>query len=186
MGWPAEFEEVGAAYGPGASAGLWLFPGFRVGATFSYMRAVLNNGFDVPDQLLYVHEADLRVTEIGVEAAVRFERLMGLTLGGNVGRGRGELIEGLTVRDPFDRLYQTSEANKTKTTYGGFIGLEQANDAGVVGYIFAGFQYRDMGRMDSENTLTNGVDTVRWKDKTVWLDYSGYYVKAGIGYDFGR
>jgi hypothetical protein len=186
-GYPIEFKEIGVAYGPGASVGLWLTRGLRLGATYSYLRAVRNNGFEVPENYSYVHEVDLRMTEIGVEAAVRFKRLGGLTVGANVAQGRGELIEGVTEEAyGFGYAHLNAKAHKTKTTYGAFVGLDQTNSSGVAGFIRAGFQYRDIGRMSSEVSSTDGIDTVHGTGRTIWLDYSGFYVKVGVGYDLVR
>jgi hypothetical protein len=186
-GHPVEFDGIGAAYGPGVSAGLWLTDAFRLGATCSYLRAVRNNEFEVPANYSYVHEVDLRMTEIGVEAAVRMKGLAGLTVGANVAQGRGELIEGVTENSyGFAYAYTKAKAHKTKTTYGAFVGFDQTNSSGVAGFIRAGFQYRDLGHMSSEVSLTDGIDTVYGTDRTIWLDYSGFYVKVGFGYDLVR
>jgi len=190
-GLPAMFEKVGSGYGPGASVGVWLTPGLRLGATYSYLRAVRINSLDLadPDVFAYDDELDLRMTEIGVEAAVRFKRLWGLTLGASVAQGRGEIIERLTVDqtvDVLDYYRLDGNAHRTKTTFGAFVGIDQTNDAGVAGYIQAGFQYRDFGRLSGEVTETDGVDVVRSTSRTVWLDYSGFYAKIGIGYDLVR
>ena len=188
-GFPAAFEKTGSGYGPGASVGVWIAPGLRLGATYSYLRAVRSNRFDTanPVDFAYSDELDLRMSEIGVEAAVRFRRLWGLTLGASVAQGRGEITEKLTVTqtvDVPDYYHFDGKAHRTKTTCGAFVGLDQTNDAGVAGYIQAGFQYRDFGHMAGEMTETDGVDVVRSTGRTGWLDYSGFYVKVGVGYDF--
>jgi hypothetical protein len=183
-GYPAAFEKIGSGYGPSASVGLWLFPAFRLGATYSYLRAVRNNQVHVPGALFYADDVDFRVTEIGGEAALRMKRLLGLTVGASVARGRAEMIEGYSVADAYGQFYQDATANRTKTTYGAFVGLDQTNPAGVAGFVRLGFQYRDMGRMPSQLTISDGVNTAQATGNTIWLDYSGIYFKVGVGYDF--
>ncbi len=182
-GFPASFHTIGTAYGPSGSAGLWLLPGLRVGATGSYVRAVRVNHLHVPGQLFWADDQDFRMTEFGAEAAVRFVRLAGLTIGANVAQGRAELVEGFSVEDLSGQYYQDGKSHRTKTTYGAFIGLDQTNGLGLVGYVRAGFQYRDMGHMPADLTVSDGTSSVQTTGKTVWLDYSGIYLKVGIGYD---
>jgi hypothetical protein len=182
-GFPAQFHKVGTGYGPGGSVGLWIFPGFRLGATGAYLRTTQHNRVHVPGQLFYADDVDLRMTEFGGEAAVRIRRLAGLTLGGNVARGRAELIEGYSVEDPFSQFYQDAKAHRDITTYGAFVGIDQTNTAGVAGFIRAGFQFRDAGRMTSQLSVSDGTNTVQATGTTIPLDYSGFYVKVGIGYD---
>jgi hypothetical protein len=185
-GYPAEFQSVGPGSGPGGSVGLWLFRGFRVGATYSHFRAVRHNRLHVPGQVFYADDLDFRMTEIGGEAAVRFQKLAGLTLGASVARGKAEMIEGYSYEDLSGQLYLDATANRTRTTFGAFVGLDQTNPAGVAGFIRVGFEYRDMGHMPSQVTLSDGTTTSNATGRTIWLDYSGIYVRAGIGYDLVR
>lgn len=184
---PADFKKVGPAYGPSLSAGFWLLPVLRVGALYSYQRSILRNGLDVPGNVLFVSDLDFRMTEIGGEAALRFKRLAGLTFGGSVAHGRAELIERYFVQDSFGGMYdEHGKSEKTRTTYGAFIGLDQTNESGVAGFVRAGFQYRDVGRMPSHIVSYDGSTTTEHDSESIWLDYSGYYVKIGIGFDGGR
>jgi hypothetical protein len=183
-GYPADFPKIGAGFGPTASVGLWIFPSFRLGATYSYLRAFPRNSVYVEDEFYYSDDLDFLMREIGVEAAVRIKRLQGLTVGASVAQGRAQLIEGVNVVDPYGWLYEHATAQRTKMTYGGYVGLDQTNAAGVVGFIRLGYQYRDMGHMPSEWTQSDGTDTAHGTGQTVWLDYSGIYFKVGVGYDF--
>jgi hypothetical protein len=184
-GYPAAFKTVGTGYGPSASLGLWIAPWIRAGATYSYLRAVRHNKFRA-DQVLYSDDLDFRMHEIGVEAAVRSVKLVGLTVGANVGWGRAELIEHLDVEYAFSQYYCNATANRTRTTCGAFVGLDQTDHRGIAGFIRAGFQFRDMGRMPSQLTEFEGTSIVRSTGHTAWLDYSGFYLKFGVGYDLVR
>jgi len=126
------------------------------------------------------------MTEIGVEAAARLVRLGGLTVGASMARGRAELIEGLSREDASGQFNQDATAHRTRTTCGAFVGLDQTNSDGLAGFIRAGFQYRDMGHMPSRLTLFDGTNTTQTTGNTAWLDYSGFYVKVGVGYDLSR
>jgi hypothetical protein len=182
-GYPADFQEVGPGRGPGAAVGLWVFPAFRVGATYSYLRSVRNNRLHVPGQVFYAEDLDFRMTEIGAEAAVRIVPLAGFTVGANIAQGRAQMIEGYSYEDASGQLYEDATARSTKTTYGAFVGIDQTNPAGLAGYIRVGFQYRNVGSMPSQVTMSDGTNTVQTTGTTIPLDYSGYYVRVGIGYD---
>ena len=186
IGYPADFHKIGSAYGPNASAGVWLFPAFRIGVTYSYQKSVLKNQVHVPGQLFYEHDLDLRMREIGAEAALRLNKLHGLIIGGNVAQGRAQMIEGLSIEQPGNLFYSDATAERTKPTYGGYIGFDQTNSAGVVGSVRAGFQYRDMGHMPSKYTDSDGFTTVSGTSNTIWMDYSGFYLKVGVGFDLVR
>lgn len=189
-GYPAAFQTVGFGYGPGVSAGLWLRPGLRFGVTYSYLRAVLKNGLNVPGEVFFADALDLRMNEIGVEAAVRCTRLAGLTLGANVAGGRGEMIEKSLSRVPGFEFEMDQGAHRTRMTCGAFVGIDQTNRAGVAGFIRAGYQYRDLGHMRGhwrgQLTSVEGVETDSGAGLTPEMDYSGYYVKVGVGYDLVR
>ncbi len=185
-GYPAAFETVGSSYGPGASVGLWILPAFRVGATYSYLRAVRYNRLDVPDSLSYSDDLDFRIHEVGAEAAVRIRRLAGLTVGINVAQGWAKLIEGYSREDAGGSNSWDETSHRTRTTGGAFVGLDQTNAAGVAGFVRVGFQYRDMGRMPTRRTSFDGTNTVQTTGRTMWLDYSGVYATVGLGFDLVR
>ncbi len=189
-GYPARFQKAGSAYGPSAAAGVWLTPAVRVGATYSYQKARHSNQLLSTDPAIYyVQNLDMRMSEVGVEAAVRFDRLQGLILGVNVAQGRAEAsedrsTEGLITEHLDGSMLDVSmTAKRTKPTYGAFIGIDQTNVDGVAGYIRAGFQYRDMGHMPGSSSTFNGVTTTPGTGDTVWMDFSGFYLKVGVGFD---
>jgi hypothetical protein len=182
-GLPAHFSKVGTGYGPGLAAGVWLTPSLRVGATYSYHKSVNHNLVDVPGTIFYAHDLDFRMREIGAEAAWRFQRFGGLIVGANVAQGRAQMIERVTDEEIGGSLYLDSSAEHTKPTYGGWVGIDQTNAGGVAGYVRLGFQYRDMGRMPSAWTLSDGVNSVSGTAKTIWLDYTGIYFNVGVGFD---
>lgn len=184
QGAPVVFQGVGSAYGPGASVGCWILPGLRLGATYSFQRAARTNWLDVPAaQFSYTDDLIFRMTEIGGEAAVRIKRLGGLTMGVNVAQGRTKMSEGLTVQSVHGPYRSDGTALRTRPTYGAFIGFDQTNPAGIAGFIHLGFRHGDMG--DVPNTVTDS-DGAQSSGQTIPLDYSGFYLKVGIGYDFVR
>jgi hypothetical protein len=189
-GYPATFERVGFGYGPGVSAGVWILPEVRVGITYSYLRAARGNGLYVPG-LSYPNEFDFRMNEVGAEAATRFNQLAGLTVGANVALGWAEMLGRFPAEDAGRLGYVDLTANRTRPTCGVFVGIDQTNPAGtnlagIAGFVRVGFQYRDMGRMPSHLTWSDGTERVKTTGETGWTDYSGLYVKVGIGYDLVR
>lgn len=183
-GAPAAFDGVGSAYGPSVSAGLWLQPWFRIGAMYSYQRAVLLNGLDLPGYDFYLaDEMTFRMREIGVEAAVRLDRLGGLTLGGDVAQGRGELSDAMILDNVHGAYFQHQTGRHTQMTYGLYAGFERTNPAGIAGFVRAGYRFRDMGRMPGEFSDSDGE---RYSTPTTSLDFSGFCLRVGVGYDFLR
>ncbi len=185
-GYPADFKDVGAAYGPGVAAGLWLTPSFRVGATYSYMKGALVNSVHAPGDLFYYDEFQLRMSELGGEAALRFNRFGGFAVGATYAQGRAKFYEGYSFEDYVmsSFYYEDGYADRVVRTYGGYVGFEQTNPQGVVGYVHLGYRYRDAGRMPGYVLVSDGVTTTQVTSRTGWLDYSGIYVKLGAGFDF--
>jgi hypothetical protein len=182
-GYPANFQKIRIAAGPEAAVGLWLLPGFRVGAVYGAERSTRDNLLNVPGQLFFDHRFEFRVTEIGGEAAIRIVRLAGLSIGGQVVRSRATGSEALSVDQPGSLFHYDATAERTLTTYGAFIGLDQTNEIGIAGYVRAGYRFRDMGHMPSRGTVSDGTNTTSFTGSSIDVDYSGFYVMAGAGFD---
>lgn len=185
VGVQADLDRVGLASGLEASAGLWLFPAFRVGASWATQKSVTRNRVHAPG-LFYGDDLEFRMKEIGAEAMIRVARLGGLSLGGQVAQGRAEFIEGFTVEDYSQQFYLDATGDYTKTTYAAFIGFEQTNTAGVAGSVRAGYHFRNMGRMPSQGTISDGVTSTPATGSTIPMDYSGFFLTVGIGFDLVR
>ena len=184
-GLPVHYDRVGSGYGPEASAGLWLLPGLRVGATYAYHRSIVRNAVWVPG-FYYDDQYTFRVTEIGAEAAVRFVRLGGLTFGINVAQGRAEADERMVLFNVHGEEYQHVTGRRSKPTYGAYVGIDQTATNGSAGFIHVGYAYRDMGHLPSQTADSDGVNTVNTTGQWPWLNYSGLYMQVGIGFDLVR
>jgi hypothetical protein len=179
-----DIEKVGAGWGPSGSVGLWLLPVLRVGATYSYHRAVRDNrAEDVPSSYYLDDKLDMRVTEIGGEAAFRFQKLAGFTIGGHYAIAHATVAENLVEYDGPAYYELDGTAKKTKNTFGGYLGLEQTGDTGLVGYVHAGFDYRDMAHLPATWSESDGTTTTQYTGRTGWTDFSGFYVSVGVGFD---
>ena len=187
-GYPAKFQNVAPAYGPHVSAGLWLLPGLRVGATYDYQRSTRTNRVHVPGSFFYQDDLDFRMRELGIEAAYRIPRLYGLTFGGGIAQANAKAIDGTGTDSFAGPTGLDLTATGTGHTYNVFVGLEQTNPTHFVGFLRFGYRHRDMGRMNSSGTYWDGVNTVPASGQTSQLDYSGIYASVGMGYDlmFGR
>lgn len=97
-GVPVSAQVVGPGYGPALSAGLWLFPALRVGATYGYQRSKVTHEYR-QSGFVYDNEYQFEITEIGFEAAVRLPQWAGLTFGGQVAEGRGEAGQAYAVEN---------------------------------------------------------------------------------------
>lgn len=179
-GFSPEFERIGPGYGPSGSVGLWVLRGLRLGATYSFLRSQVDNSVHEPNVFVWAEELQFKMTEIGGEAAVRMTRWGGLTLGASAASGRARVEEFIGSEDfgGYDELRMSGE--RTTRTYGAYLGLDQTNPAGAAGYIRAGYQWRDVGRVPIHVRTT---DAGEYDGQTPWLDYSGFYLKLGIGFD---
>ncbi len=184
-GLPVHFDRVGSGYGPEASAGLWLLPGFRVGATYAYHRSIVRNSAWAPG-FYYDDLNTFRVTEIGLEAAVRFVRLGGLTFGVNAAQARAEADERFTLLNVHGADYVHLTGRRGKPTYGTYIGIDQTAGNGSAGFIHLGYAFRDMGRLPGKGTESDGFSTVDLTGHWPWLNYSGLYLQVGMGFDLVR
>ena len=177
-----DFDDPGAAIGLSGSAGLWLFPGFRVGATWSDARSKLDNRVGL-DGFTYADEFRFHMKDVGAEAAIRIRRLGGLTLGGSVAETKADMSEHYTLLNVHGSYYEAETVERTGRTYGGFVGLDQTNASGLAGYVRVGFQRRDLGSLPTRLTVTENGTTTVTEGAPFSLDYTGYYVKAGVGFD---
>src|SRR5262249_2231138 len=158
-GYPADFGRVPTAYGPHGSAGLWLLPGFRVGATYTYQKSYGVYRVHVPGSFFYEDDLDFRMREFGIEAAVRVPRLMGFTFGGEVARANAKMIEGLGTDDAGGPSSLDVTATGTGTTYNAYVGIEQTNTIHVAGFFRLGYRARRMGHLNATGTAWDGVNT---------------------------
>lgn len=181
-----DLKEPGPALGPSGSAGLWLFPGFRVGASWSNTRSKVDNRFEPDETFSYADVYEFRMQDVGAEAAVRIPRLGGLTFGGSVARTRAEMSERFQLLNVHGQYYESQAVRKTGRTYGGYVGFDQTNESGIAGYVRLGFQRRDLGTVTAPMTVTDNGTTTVDGTPTFSLDYSGWYVKLGVGFDLVR
>lgn len=177
-----DFDEAGPALGFSGSAGLWLLPGLRVGATWSRARSKAENRVDLSG-FEYSDDFRFHMQDVGVEAAIRIPRLRGLTVGGNVGRSKADMSEHFTLRNVHGEYLEAETADHTGRTYGGFVGFDQTNPAGVAGYVRLGFQKRDLGSVPSVLAVTDNGTTTVSPGAPFSLDYTGYYFRVGVGFD---
>lgn len=180
-----DFDDPSKAFGPSGSAGLWLFPGFRVGASWSDSRSKVNNPVELSG-FTYKDEFFFRMKDIGGEAAFRIPRLGGLTFGGSIARTKAYMSEQYTLLNVHGSYYETELAEVTGRTYGGFVGFDQTNASGVAGYVRVGYQHRDLGSVPTTVTVIDNGTTTTSAGAPFNFDYSGYYVKAGVGFDWVR
>lgn len=180
-----DFDDPSLALGPSGSAGLWLFSGFRVGATWSDTRSKVNNPVELSG-FTYADEFFFRMKDIGGEAAFRIPRLGGFMFGGSIAQTTAYMSEQYTLLNVHGEYYENEVAETTGRTYGGFVGFDQTNAKGVAGYVRLGYQHRDLGTVPTTVTTTDNGTTTVTTGAPFSFDYSGYYVRAGIGFDFIR
>jgi len=186
MGYPAHFQGVALGYGPHASVGLWLLPGLRVGATYDYQKSYRVNRVHVPGSFFYEDDLDFRMRELGLEAAIRVPRMYGFTVGAGMAQADAKMIEGVGADDFSGPSSLDVTASGSGKTYHAYVGLEQSSATHVVGFLRLGYRRRDMGSLMASGTTWDGVSTTPVSGPTAKMDYSGYYVTVGMGYDLMR
>ena len=182
-----DLETVGPGNGWGASGGLWLLPDLRVGAVYSTDRSIRKvhwHDLDPFNYLFFGEDLNFRMEEAGLEAALRIPQLWGLTLGGTATRGTARFVESQGIEDSYSYYGEDATAGRTKNTYSAFFGLDQTNEKGWVGYVQGGYRWRDMGSMPMSGVSNDGVNFVPWTTTSVPVDYSGMFVRIGLGWDF--
>jgi hypothetical protein len=181
-GVPVSAHSVGPGYGPAVSAGLWIVPFLRVGATYGQQRASVNHEYR-DTGFLFVDDYKFRMKEYGLESAVRIPALAGFTLGGSTAESRGEAEEDFALENVHGNYYETFIAHRKVRTYAVFFGFDQTAPNGVAGFLQVGYHWRDLGSMPGEYQIsdngTNSVDV----GQTVPVDYSGWSVRLGAGFD---
>jgi hypothetical protein len=65
-----------------------------------------------------------------------------------------------------------------------FFGFDNATEKGLAGYILAGYAWRDLGELSGTRTIDDNGTVYDEPIVTVPLDYSGWSVRVGLGYDF--
>lgn len=180
-----DFDDVGPALGWSGSAGLWLLPGFRVGATWSETRSKLDNHVELYG-FSYADEFRFHMKDVGAEAAIRIRRLGGLTFGGSWARTTADMNERYALFNVHGDYVESESAQRTGSTYGAFVGLDQTNPAGIAGYVRLGFQHRDVGSVPTLLTVTDNGSTTTGAGAPFSLDYTGYYFRVGVGFDLVR
>ena len=186
-GYPIELERVGHAFGPEVSAGAWLTPWVRVGATYVNQKATTENDLGINHETTgyrYTDILEFRTEEVGGEIVVRVERLGGLCLGGQAASGRARFSENFSESDFSSEYHLSGTAERTRVTWAAFIGLDRTNEQGVAGFLRGGYRFRNYGPMPARVTESDGSTSTTYDTTTIPLDYSGFFVSLGVGYDF--
>jgi len=188
-GYPVELERVGVATGPDMAAGLWLTNWVRIGATYGRHEASARNDFWIEHQTIGYHRVDdleVRIVEVGGEIMLRAERFAGISVGAQVANGRARLSENFNESDFSSEYHLRGSAERTRVNWAAFVGLDQTNEMGFVGYLRAGYRFRDYGSMPGRVTESDASTSVTYDTMSIPLDFSGFFVSLGVGYDFGR
>jgi hypothetical protein len=185
-GYPIELDRIGRALGSDLSAGVWLARWLRIGATYVHQQESAGDDFWIDHQSTgyhYVDDLDLRIEEVGGEVMVRWERLAGLCLGGQVASGRASISESLDETDFWSEYHLHATAQLTRVTWSAFVGFDQTNDRGIAGFVRAGYRFRNFGPMPARVTEWDASTSNTYDTMSIPLDYSGFFVSLGLGYD---
>ena len=185
-GYPAAFSPVGQGVGFNGALGLWILPGFRIGAIASREHARRDNRLHVPGEYFYDNDLSFYLDEVGGEATLRISRLRGLCLGGQVAQARVRGTLAFSEEWLGGQYYVDASASGKATTYRAFIGIDQTNNTGVAGFLHLGYRFASVGRLPSQGVESDGYTSTAFTSQTVRFDYSGLYVSCGVGFDFGR
>lgn len=182
----SDLKGTGSGYGPGAAAGLWLLPGFRIGATYSYAASHKLNIVHKPGVVFLWDSIDFKLGEIGGEAVLRIPHGHGIMIGGNACQAHVEFTEDQAFQTLAGDDFSWTKAKKDHTTNAAFVGYDQTNDKGGAGFVRAGYAWRDIGAMSSNVLGNQGGPEAAFTSTTVDMDLSGWFLKVGLGFDLGR
>ena len=181
-GVPVETQFVGPGFGPQVSAGLWLFPGLRAGLTYGEQTSNVRNEYR-ESGFLYADNFQLGLREIGLEAAVRVPRLAGLTFAGQVAQGRATFEREYALENVHGNYYETTTGDHSARTYGVTVGFDQTNERGVAGFLLVGYHRRVLGAVPSTFVMDDNGAVSQSPVDSPALDFSGWSVRAGFGFD---
>ncbi len=181
-GLPVSPKSVGPGYGPAVSAGLWLVPGLRVGATYATQRSTAPHEYRQPGYL-YADDFQFDLEEYGLEAAVRVPRLAGFSFGGHMAEGKAQMTEHFALENVHGNYYEDIRAERKRRTYAVFFGFDQTTERGLAGFLQVGYHWRDMGSLPGYDVIDDNGTITRIPGETVPMDYSGWSVRLGAGYD---
>lgn len=181
-GLPVSPRSVGPGYGPSVSAGLWLVPGLRVGATYATQRSKVPNEYRQTDYL-YQDDFQFDLEEYGIEAAVRIPRLAGFSFGGQVAQAKATFTEHFALENVHGNYYEDISAERRDHTYAVFMGFDQTTESGLAGFLQVGYHWRDMGALPGVDVINDNGTITRVPGESVPMDYSGWSVRLGAGWD---
>jgi hypothetical protein len=182
-GVPVKAHPVGTGFGPDVSAGLWIVPFLRIGATYSQDRARDNHEYSQPG-FVYQDDFGFQMRETGLEAAVRVPTLAGFTVGGGAAQGRAEASQNFVLDNGHGTYTQDLAAQSSSCrTYTAFFGFDQTNSNGVAGFLRVGYHWRKVGAMPGTYQINDDGSPSTSPGLTPPADFSGWSVRLGCGYD---
>lgn len=193
-GIPADFETFDAAPQIGIGITHGVESTVALGAEFTHQwSSVENRYFDAGES--YSDEIDLRMTEISGVIEVRIRESPGLSFGGSMGAGFGDLEEDVRFRDfqdPSNNVDALGEFDGSGLVVGGFVNYRIV--AGRTAHILVrgGYSYRNLGEFDGASTTwQNGSPQTLFGPATdsfgrpIDFDFSGFYLRIGVGFGLG-
>jgi hypothetical protein len=123
------------------------------------------------------------VQELGLEADVHIPALAGFTFGRNAAESEGEMVETFALENVHGLYYEDILASRRTRTYAVFAGLDQTTESGITGFLHVGYHWRDVGTMPGVGVIDDNGTMTQYSGETVPVDYSGWSVRVGAGFD---
>ncbi|UCG53212.1 MAG: hypothetical protein JSW58_06560 [Candidatus Latescibacterota bacterium] len=189
----ADFESFGPVLDLAFEVGYRYSQSISTGLAFSYQGNSVDNdvsGFS----FAFSDRLELFIVDITGDVSYWPAIARGLFFGVNGGVGYCEVDEKLAFRDvlfPGNDFDLTGKWEGFGPVFGIFAGFEFGTSSRTTLFSKAGFYYRNFGSLDGDVTVSAlGIDETTKEPKTnragepVDFDFSGFYLKVGVGVPF--
>jgi len=197
-GLPVTFEPFGGALDLAVEMGMRIVPTSRgipsisLGVGVSYETNDVHHAYsDLSGS--FSDKTDLAILDVTGNLTFWFPSVRWLFAGFEAGKGFGSATEELQFRDfadPTNDLDVAGNFDGSGFVVGVFSGLQYEASGGALLFLKVGYHYRNLGHFDGTITSpqlgSSSGTAVNNAGRPLEFDFSGIYVKVGIGLAFGR
>ena len=197
-GFSTDYEDIGSVFDLAVEAGARVSSMFSVGLTFSRGSKTIENSANVSTlggDLFVADDYELDIWELVANVAFWVPGASGLYLGASAGTGKGTMTEDIGIRvvnGVNESLAASGDYDGSGFVGGIFAGFQYEFDSAPLVYAEMGFRLRNLGEFDGtfedpDQLFGEPRDgTPRDFDEEALgdIDYSGFYIRAGLGVAF--
>jgi hypothetical protein len=196
-----DYEDLGAVFGFGVEAGARVFSFISVGLSFEYEKNTLENsaggmvyfddgmGGTIWVSYDVVDDYELSIWEVQANVTFWMPPAPGLYIGASGGLGSGSINEDLflSLESAIDSESISENGDYEGSGFVGsiFAGYQYEFTSAPLVYLEAGYRLRNLGSFDgsfSDDFKPKGELTNLDRKPVGDINYSGFYVRAGVGF----